>query len=76
VNQPNKGEEAWVETTLRQLTLRQKIGQLIMVPVFAQADTADAQVLGLLREYEVGGLIWMKGKSGKLLSLLQHYKKA
>jgi len=74
--QPNGPRDAWVETTLRQLTLRQKIGQLIMVPVFAQADTADAQVLGLLRDYEVGGLIWMKGKSGKLLSLLQHYKKA
>ena len=73
--QPNGPRDAWVETTLRQLTLRQKIGQLIMVPVFAQADTADAQVLGLLWDYEVGGLIWMKGKSGKLTSLLQHYKK-
>lgn len=53
--QPQSGQDAWVDRTLNQLTLRQKIGQLIMVPVFAQADTADAQVLGLIRDYEVGG---------------------
>ncbi|MEY3158215.1 MAG: hypothetical protein RLZZ121_1268, partial [Bacteroidota bacterium] len=74
--QPQPGKDVWVDWTLNQLTLRQKIGQLIMVPVFAQADTADAQVLGLIRDYEVGGLIWMKGKSVKLPSLLQQYKKA
>jgi beta-glucosidase-like glycosyl hydrolase/CubicO group peptidase (beta-lactamase class C family) len=76
VTTSNKDEEAWVEATLSQLTLRQKIGQLIMVPVFAQADTADVRVLHFLRDMEVGGLIWMKGNSGNLRKLLPQYQTA
>ncbi len=65
-----------VEETLKQMTLKQKIGQLMMVPVYAQADTADAKVLGLLRDYEVGGLIWMKGRSEHLRKLLPIYQRS
>jgi beta-glucosidase-like glycosyl hydrolase/CubicO group peptidase (beta-lactamase class C family) len=64
----------WVEDKLSRLSIRQKIGQLIMVPVFAQADTPDAQILRWLQDYEVGGLIWMKGKTPTLEKLLERYR--
>ncbi|MFM8787236.1 MAG: hypothetical protein ACKOFE_06270, partial [Bacteroidota bacterium] len=35
----------WVEDKLSRLSIRQKIGQLFMVTVFAQADTRDGQIL-------------------------------
>lgn len=66
--------EDQVEEALRQMTTRQKIGQLMMIPVYAQADTADKQVQQWLREYEVGGLIWMKGRSSVLRKLLPLYQ--
>lgn len=65
-----------VEDVLHQMTIRQKIGQLIMLPVYAQADTVDTQVMRSIREYEVGGLIWMKGRSPQLRKLLPLYQSA
>ncbi|MGA1330008.1 MAG: glycoside hydrolase family 3 N-terminal domain-containing protein [Bacteroidia bacterium] len=72
--EPNGNESGvWVEEKLSRMSIRQKIGQLMMVPVFALADTADAQVLRWLQDYEVGGLIWMKGKTPNLGRLRQLY---
>ncbi|MFM8317762.1 MAG: glycoside hydrolase family 3 protein, partial [Bacteroidota bacterium] len=65
-----------VEEAMQAMTLKQKIGQLMMVPVYAQSDTADAQVLRWLEEEEVGGLIWMKGRTEHLRKLLPMYQKA
>lgn len=65
-----------VEEAMQAMTLKQKIGQLMMVPVYAQSDTADAQVLRWLEQEEVGGLIWMKGRTEHLRKLLPMYQKA
>ncbi|MFM8685634.1 MAG: hypothetical protein ACKODJ_03670, partial [Bacteroidota bacterium] len=65
-----------VEEAMQAMTLKQKIGQLMVVPVYAQSDTADAQVLRWLEEEEVGGLIWMKGRTEHLRKLLPMYQKA
>ena len=51
----------WVEQTVKKMTLREKLGQLLMVPYFGVFKPADsAETKGILREVEenhVGGLI-------------------
>lgn len=68
------GEMRWVDSLRSSMSLRQKIGQLIMVPVYAQADTPDAKVLQALSRDGVGGLIWMKGNGHNLKALLPRYR--
>ncbi len=51
----------WVEQTLRKMTLREKLGQMLMVPYFAVFEPADSpeykEILHQVEENQVGGLI-------------------
>lgn len=56
-----RSDRLWLERTLAKLTLREKIGQMLMVPFFGGFQSAEsAQYKAVLREVEenhVGGLI-------------------
>jgi len=53
--------DAWVEKTLKKMTLREKLGQLLMVIFFGVFDSAESseykEVLHEVEENHVGGLI-------------------
>ncbi|MGA8014132.1 MAG: glycoside hydrolase family 3 N-terminal domain-containing protein [Candidatus Acidiferrales bacterium] len=53
--------DAWVEQTLKKMTLREKLGQLLMVSFFGVFDSAESpeykEVLREVEENQVGGLI-------------------
>src|SRR6202167_3256867 len=53
--------DAWVERTLKKMTLREKLGQLLMVTFFGVFDSAESpeykEVLHEVEENHVGGLI-------------------
>src|SRR5271154_5512955 len=52
---------AWVEQTLKKMTLREKLGQMLMVTFFGVFDSAESpeyrEVLHEVEENHVGGLI-------------------
>ena len=52
---------AWVEQTLKKMTLREKLGQMLMVTFFGVFDSAESpeykEVLHHVEENHVGGLI-------------------
>jgi beta-N-acetylhexosaminidase len=52
---------AWVEQTLKKMTLREKLGQMLMVTFFGVFDSAESpeykEVLHQVQENHVGGLI-------------------
>src|SRR5215472_4283574 len=51
----------WIEQTLKKMTLREKLGQLLMVPYFGVFEPTDSpeykKVLHEVEENNVGGLI-------------------
>lgn len=51
----------WVDSTLAHLTIDQKIGQLFMIQAYSREETAPADLLNQIRNYEVGGVIFMQG---------------
>lgn len=51
---------AWVDSVYNQMTLDEKIGQLFMIPVGTINDE-KAEALHLIKNYHVGGVIFMKG---------------
>lgn len=61
VGEDTKRQE-WIATQYSRMSLREKIGQLFMVDVFSEKDTAHTNaVKKLIANYQVGGLIFSKG---------------
>lgn len=58
---PPAASNVWVEQTLKKMTLREKLGQLLMVTFFGVFDSAESpeykEVLREVEENHVGGLI-------------------
>lgn len=52
----------WVDSVMRSMSLREKIGQLMMVAAYSNKDERHVQALEtLVREYHIGGVIFFQG---------------
>ena len=52
----------WADSLLSQMTLEQKIAQLIMYPVYSKKNEAHVLAIEkLVEKYEIGGVIYMQG---------------
>ncbi|MEY3323356.1 MAG: hypothetical protein RLZZ417_2939 [Bacteroidota bacterium] len=72
----NAAEKNWVDSVFQQLTLKQKIAQLIMIRAHSDKGPDHiAQVEELIQKYEVGGLCFFQGTPGKQITLLNQYQK-
>ncbi len=57
-----KIESSWVDSTLKSMSLKQKIAQLIMYPVYSNKDEQHASSIEkLVDKYGIGGVIYMQG---------------
>jgi len=55
-------KDRWVDSVMRSMSLRQKIGQLMMVAAYSNKDEQHVQVLEtLVRDYHIGGVIFFQG---------------
>lgn len=53
---------SWADSVMRKMSLEEKIGQLFMIDVYSNKDSAHVnRVLDLIREYKVGGVIFFQG---------------
>lgn len=54
--------DSWANSTLSQLTLKEKIEQLFMVPVYCESNKKNVdETLELLNHHAIGGIIFMQG---------------
>lgn len=68
-------EGMWVDSVMKTMSIDQKLGQLMMVPVFGREDAAqDAQIQTLIRNYGIGGIIFMKGEASTQVYLANKYQ--
>jgi beta-N-acetylhexosaminidase len=67
----------WVDSVLNSLTLDEKIAQLIVVSAFSnRGDEHKQEILKLIREQKVGGLIFMQGGPALEARLINEYQAA
>lgn len=67
-------QEQWVDSIYNELTLNEKIGQLFVPMVFSEDDEQYQTTLELIREYNIGGIIFSRGgpiKQSKWLNTFQ-----
>ncbi len=66
----------WVDSLLAHMSLEQKIGQLLMVPAYSAPGQANrTQIERWIREYQIGGLIFMQGSPHRQVALTNAYQR-
>lgn len=77
--QPKSVQENWVENTLKNLTLREKIGQMVMVRMSGEfANFNDAKFAELRQHVEqnrLGGFIVYRGEANAIAALTNELQK-
>ncbi|MBK9729820.1 MAG: serine hydrolase [Chitinophagaceae bacterium] len=53
--------DKWVDSVLQSMTPDERIGQLFMISAYSRPDTDQTKVIDLIRNYHVGGIIFMQG---------------
>lgn len=67
----------WVNTQLEQLTLEEKIAQLMVISVYPKRDNAEkSRVINLIKTYKLGGIIVMQGTPVKTASWINEFQAA
>lgn len=67
-------QEQWVDSIYNELSLEEKIGQLFVPMVFSEDDKQYQTTLELIRDYNIGGIIFSRGgpiKQSKWLNTFQ-----
>lgn len=68
-------QETWVNNTYDQMTLDEKVGQLITIRAYAKNDAKDiAKVKSQIKKYKVGGICYFQGTPEKLTELNNTYQ--
>ena len=68
-------QEQWVDSIMNQMTVKQKIGQLFMVAAYSNKDQNHVRYIeSLIRDYELGGLVFMQGTPEGHARLINTYQ--
>ncbi|MEM9933022.1 MAG: glycoside hydrolase family 3 N-terminal domain-containing protein [Bacteroidota bacterium] len=61
----------WADRLISQMTLEEKIGQMIMIPAFGNEDMEqELRISKIIQQYKIGGLIMMQGTPAEQIRLL------
>lgn len=72
-----KNSEDWVDSVYNSLSDKQKIAQMFMVAAYSNLNESHYQDLeALIKEYNIGGLLFMQGGPGRQINLINRYQKA
>ena len=72
-----ENQDIWVNSTLNNMTLDEKIGQLFMVQAYSNKDKKHEDfITNMITKYHVGNLIFMQGTPEKQAKLNNKYQAA
>lgn len=67
-------ESKWVDSLMKQMTLDEKIGQLFMVAAYSKTAEPSDKIVSLIKNQQIGGLIFMQGGPGRQIALTNYYQ--
>jgi beta-glucosidase-like glycosyl hydrolase len=71
----NWARDKWVDSVYNRLTEEERIGQLFMVAAYSGGPKLNvAEIEGLLKKHQIGGLIFMQGGPVRQANLTNHYQ--
>lgn len=74
---PGKESKAWADSVFESLTPRERLGQLFMVAAYSNKGSEhQAEILRLIKENHIGGLIFFQGGPGRQARQTNIYQSA
>ncbi|MDR0559899.1 MAG: serine hydrolase [Prevotellaceae bacterium] len=71
----SRDEIRWVDSVMSQLSSRERLAQLFMMPAYSNLDEKhENQIRKLVREQKIGGLIFFQGTPEKQIELTNSYQ--
>ncbi|MFC4870253.1 glycoside hydrolase family 3 N-terminal domain-containing protein [Negadavirga shengliensis] len=71
----NQAQSRWVDSVFHSMTFEERLGQLFMVAAYSNKDNRHTQELTrLIREQQLGGLIFFQGGPVRQANLTNHYQ--
>lgn len=71
----NYGQETWVDSIFKTMTLEEKIGQLFMLPAYSNRDAQhQIDVENLIKKYHIGGLVFFQGTPEKEIQMTNAFQ--
>jgi beta-N-acetylhexosaminidase len=65
----------WVDSVYRQLSIPERIAQLIMVPAWSNKGPAhEKEIEKLIKDYRIGGIAFFQGGPGRQVELVKRYQ--
>ena len=72
-----RGDTSWVNRKMAEMTLDEKIGQLFMVAAYSnKGDSHRKEIMDLVRDEGIGGLIFMQGGPARQARLINYYQQS
>lgn len=66
---------SWADSVFSHMPLKEKIAQMIMVPVYPEKGQADKdRVSKLIKDFNIGGLIIFRGNAEDVVELITYYQ--
>ena len=72
----NYTNHSWVESTLQQMTLEQKIGQLFIIQAYSKNLDELEKLIDEVNKFQVGGIIFMQGTSTNQVKITNELQRA
>ncbi|QCX39979.1 beta-N-acetylglucosaminidase [Aureibaculum algae] len=70
------GQNIWVDSIMKSMTIDEKIGQLFMIPAYSNRDAQhEADVTELINKYHIGGLVFFQGTPEKEAKMTNNFQK-
>lgn len=70
----NKKAELWADSLMKTMTADERTAQLFMVAAYSKTTEPDEKIVELIRNYKIGGIIFMQGGPGRQIILNNYYQ--
>ncbi|MGB4959666.1 MAG: glycoside hydrolase family 3 N-terminal domain-containing protein [Saprospiraceae bacterium] len=68
-------EDQWVQATMEQMSLDQKVGQLFMVRAYSRGNVAEERIITeYISKYHIGGICFFQGSPAQQVTLINKYQ--
>jgi len=65
----------WVDSTMKTMTIEEKVGQLIWIAVYSNRDVGyDVEISNQIKEYGIGGVVFFQGFASKQAQMINTFR--
>jgi beta-N-acetylhexosaminidase len=72
-----KVEKQWVDSLMGNMSLKEKVGQLIMVTTYpSQGEANEQQIISYIKKHHIGGVLFLRNTPSQIIRSVKRYQSA